>query len=60
MQAVGLTVVPSDMMIMGGMIVTGIGAFAMWAYESGKEGAGEEEKTSEEKAPAATDTDSIK
>jgi hypothetical protein len=56
MQAVGLTVVPSDMMIMGGMIVTGIGAFAMWAYESGK-GAGEEGKTSEEKAPV-TDTDS--
>ena len=50
MQAVGLTVVPSEMLIMGGMIVTGIGAFAMWAYESGRE-TGKEEKKSEEKAP---------
>jgi hypothetical protein len=48
MQAVGLTVVPSDIMIMAGMIGTGIAAFAMWAYESGK-GSNKEEKTSNEK-----------
>lgn len=49
-EAIGMTIVPSDLMIMVGMIATGIGAFAMWAYETNKE-AEEEEKASEEKAP---------
>jgi hypothetical protein len=32
-EAVSLTVIPSDLLIMVGMIATGIGAFGMWAYE---------------------------
>jgi hypothetical protein len=32
-EAVSLTVYPSDLYIMIGMIITGIGAFGMWAFE---------------------------
>lgn len=32
-EALGLTIIPSDLMIMIGMIATGIGAFAMWSFE---------------------------
>lgn len=33
LEAVSLTVISSDLMIMIGMIATGLGAFAMWAFE---------------------------
>lgn len=33
MEAIGLTIAPSDLLIMIGMIATGIGAFGMWAFE---------------------------
>ena len=45
-EAVSLTIVPSDLLIMVGMIATGIGAFAMWAYETSNDEE-EEEETSE-------------
>lgn len=32
-EAISLTVMPSDLLIMIGMIATGIGAFGMWAFE---------------------------
>jgi len=38
LEAVSLTLVDSSLMIMIGMIATGIGAFAMWAYENNMEG----------------------
>jgi hypothetical protein len=38
LEAVSLTLVDSSTMIMIGMIATGIGAFAMWAYEINSEG----------------------
>ncbi len=43
MEAISLTIVPSGLMTMLGMIATGIGAFAMWAYETDLEGRKDEE-----------------
>jgi hypothetical protein len=48
-EALGLTVVPSDVMILAGMIATGLGAFAMWAYETTTEQ--EERKSQQEIIP---------
>jgi hypothetical protein len=47
-EALGMTVIPSDMMIMAGMIATGLGAFSMWAYETHLNSAEEEKKAKEE------------
>lgn len=44
-EALGLTVAPSDMMVMVGMIATGIGAFAMWAYETNEDPEESKEKS---------------
>jgi hypothetical protein len=38
LEAVSLTLIDSNLMIMIGMIATGIGAFTMWAYETNYEG----------------------
>src|SRR4030042_462515 len=48
-EAVSLTVVPSDLLIMVGMIATGIGAFGMWAFELVLET--DEEGSTSEKTP---------
>jgi hypothetical protein len=45
LEAVSLTVFPSDVMIMIGMIATGFGAFAMWAFDLSEDK--DEEKGSE-------------
>ncbi len=55
-ESLGLTVVPSDLMIMVGMIATGIGAFSMWAYETSQDEQGGE-KTSEKKTPVIESRD---
>ena len=47
-EALGMTVMPSETMIMAGMIATGVGAFAMWAYETYQQAAEEEKKSREE------------
>ncbi len=43
-----MTVIPSEMMIMAGMIATGVRVFSMWAYETYLDATEEEKKYKEE------------
>ncbi len=52
LEALSLTVIASDLMVMIGMIATGMGAFAMWAFGL----VDEREKEKEEEKPAAQKT----